>query len=192
MPLSPGARTLLAGGAAVLALTGLSLTALAAASDDDARTRTGTYDVACAPASVPGHRVTVTLGDPAGHLGRTGMMRGRTMAMRGWLRATPTTVPDGTVTFVAVNTGGLTHELVVLPLADGALAGQREVGYDGAVAEDDAITEASADCAAGTGDGILPGGAGWVTVRLAPGRYELACNLPGHYAAGMVDELVVR
>jgi hypothetical protein len=86
----------------------------------------------------------------------------------------------------------LAEELVVLPLADGALAGQREVGYDGAVAEDDAITEASADCAAGTGDGILPGGAGWVTVRLAPGRYELACNLPGHYAAGMVDELVVR
>ena len=191
MPLSSGARTLLAGGAAVLALTGLSLTALAAP-DEDVHTRTATYGVSCAPASVPGHRVTVTLGDPAGRMSRSGMMRGRTMAMRGLLRATPTSVPAGTVTFVAVNTGGLTHELVVLPLADDELAGQRPVGYDGSVAEDDAVTEASADCAAGTGDGILPGGAGWVTVRLAPGRYELVCNLPGHYAAGMVDELVVR
>jgi uncharacterized cupredoxin-like copper-binding protein len=67
----------------------------------------------------------------------------------------------------------------------------RIVGVD-EVDEDDAITEASADCAEGTGDGIRPGGAGWVTVRLAPGRYELVCNLPGHYRAGMVDEIVVR
>jgi len=192
MPISPGTRTLLAGGAAVLALTGLSLTALAAAPGEDAHTSRAAYDASCAPASVPGQRVTVTLADPAGHMRRGGMMRGRTMAMRGLLRASPTSVPAGTVTFVAVNAGGLTHELVVLPLADDELAGERPVGYDGSVPEDDAVTEASADCAAGTGDGILPGGAGWVTVRLAPGRYELACNLPGHYAAGMVDELVVR
>ena len=31
----------------------------------------------------------------------------------------------------------------------------------------------------------LPGGAsGTVTANLEPGRYELVCHLPGHYAAG--------
>ncbi len=39
------------------------------------------------------------------------------------------------------------------------------------------------------GDGIAVGAAGWVT--LEPGRYELVCNLPGHYAAGMYNELDV-
>jgi uncharacterized cupredoxin-like copper-binding protein len=32
---------------------------------------------------------------------------------------------------------------------------------------------------------------GWVTVTLAPGRYELVCNLPGHYVSGMYGELTV-
>ena len=40
-------------------------------------------------------------------------------------------------------------------------------------------------------DGIAPGAAGWVTLHLDPGRYELICNLPGHYAAGMYAELDV-
>ena len=31
-----------------------------------------------------------------------------------------------------------------------------------------------------------------MTLTLAPGRYELICNLPGHYAAGMFTELTVR
>jgi uncharacterized cupredoxin-like copper-binding protein len=30
-----------------------------------------------------------------------------------------------------------------------------------------------------------------VTITLAPGRYELICNLPGHYAAGDYTELTV-
>jgi uncharacterized cupredoxin-like copper-binding protein len=37
----------------------------------------------------------------------------------------------------------------------------------------------------------LPGASGWVTVTLPPGRYELVCNLPGHYAAGMYTQLTV-
>ncbi|MEV6160217.1 plastocyanin/azurin family copper-binding protein [Nonomuraea sp. NPDC052129] len=32
---------------------------------------------------------------------------------------------------------------------------------------------------------MAPGSAGWVTLTLHPGRYELLCNFPGHYAAGM-------
>lgn len=41
------------------------------------------------------------------------------------------------------------------------------------------------------GEGILPSGSGWVTLDLQPGRYELLCNLPGHYRAGMYTELTV-
>jgi uncharacterized cupredoxin-like copper-binding protein len=34
--------------------------------------------------------------------------------------------------------------------------------------------------------------ASWVTLTLRLGRYELVCNLPGHYAIGMHAELDVR
>jgi hypothetical protein len=44
---------------------------------------------------------------------------------------------------------------------------------------------------AGAGEGIAPVDASWVTLALKPGRYELVCNLPGHYAAGMYGELDV-
>ena len=50
---------------------------------------------------------------------------------------------------------------------------------------------ASNECGAGAGEGIAPGDASWVTLALKPGRYELVCNLPGHYAAGMYAELDV-
>jgi uncharacterized cupredoxin-like copper-binding protein len=32
---------------------------------------------------------------------------------------------------------------------------------------------------------------GWVTLNLAAGRYELACNLKDHYASSMFSELDV-
>ena len=186
-------RTTVLGGVAVLLLTGLSLAAVAAAPERTDRVGRASYVAACAPRDVPGTRVDVALGDPAppGMHGDRGT-GGRRMLMRGWLRAEPTVVPAGRVTFVATNTGGLVHELVVLPLARGARAGDRAVTSADEVDESAAVTEASADCAAGPGDGIRPGGAGWVTVRLAPGRYELVCNLRGHYRAGMLDEIVVR
>jgi len=44
---------------------------------------------------------------------------------------------------------------------------------------------------AGAGEGIVPGASGWVTVTLAPGQYELVCNLAGHYTAGMYTQLTV-
>lgn len=120
--------------------------------------------------------------------GSGGMMGGRSMM----LRAVPPTVSAGTVSLVAVNHGTRTHELVVLPLAGRAAAGTRTVGPDRTVSEAGSIGEASNNCGSGAGDGIRAGGAGWVTLTLNPGRYELICNLPGHYAAGMFTELDVR
>ncbi|MFE0509121.1 hypothetical protein [Streptomyces sp. NPDC058964] len=109
------------------------------------------------------------------------------------LVAQPATVPSGQVTLRVVNAGALPHEVVVLPLRAGQTAGARAVGAVGRVSEAGSLGEASRTCGAGTGDGILPRTTGWTTLTLQPGRYELLCNNPGHYAAGMYTELdVVR
>lgn len=108
-----------------------------------------------------------------------------------FLAADRTAVPAGTVTLRLTNEGSVDHELVVLPLGAGQRIGQRAVGADGQVDESTSLGEASATGAEGEGDGVAPGASGWVTLDLAPGRYELVCNLPGHYAAGMYALLVV-
>jgi uncharacterized cupredoxin-like copper-binding protein len=141
-----------------------------------------------APPALPGHTVNVTLAD----MGMTKMTSGTApMGAHMMLRATPATVAAGQVSLVASNMGWRTHELVVLPLAAGAAAGQRAPGADGKVDETGSLSEASSSCAAGAGDGIASGNVGWVTVTLAAGRYELLCNLPNHYSDGMYQELVV-
>jgi len=72
------------------------------------------------------------------------------------------------------------------------LAGQKfDPGGDAKVDEAGSLGEASKSGAQGEGEGIAPGALGWVTVTLAPGRYELVCNLPGHYVSGMYGELTV-
>jgi len=62
---------------------------------------------------------------------------------------------------------------------------------DAKIDEAGSLGEASKTGGAGAGDGIAPGASGWVTVTLAPGHYELVCNLPRHYAAGMYTQLNV-
>lgn len=136
-------------------------------------------------------------------MGRSGsgqMMGGRSygqMMGSGWrgrmmqVRLSLHTVPAGTVSLRVSDTGAMVHELVVLPLADGAQVGQRSVGSDGTVDEGGSLGEVSNNGGAGAGDGLRPGGTGWTTLQLQPGHYELVCNLPGHYAAGMYAELQV-
>ena len=141
-----------------------------------------------APPDLPGSTVTVTLAD----MGMTQMMGGTApMGAHLMLRAVPATVPAGKVSLVAQNKGWRTHELVILPLAAGEQAGQRVPGPDGTVDEKASLGEASASCETGAGDGIRAGTVSWTTLTLAPGRYELICNLPNHYADGMHQELQV-
>lgn len=141
-----------------------------------------------APSGLPGSRVDVTLGD----MGMSRMMGGTApVGSRMVLTAQPASVHTGPVSFVVANRGWRTHELVVLPLAQGASAGQRVPSSDGKVYEAGSLGEASSSCGAGTGEGIASGTVGWVTVTLAPGRYELVCNLTNHYANGMRQQLDV-
>ena len=132
--------------------------------------------------------MTVMLAD----MGMTQMMGGTApLGAHMMLRAIPATIPAGQASFVAENMGWRTHELVILPLAASARVGQRVPGSDGKVDESGSLGEASASCAAGSGEGISAGAVGWTTVTLPAGRYELVCNLPNHYANGMRQELDV-
>ena len=142
----------------------------------------------CSAPQLPGTVVDVRLVNMGG---RTPMMGG---AMGGMMRvvADRQTVPAGTVSFRVANVGSIVHELVVLPLPSGASAGDRTVGSDNKVDESGSLGEASRSCGSGAGDGIDPGAIGWVTLTLSAGNYELVCNLPGHFAAGMYTTLEVR
>jgi uncharacterized cupredoxin-like copper-binding protein len=188
---------LVAGTVAAIVLTAGSTIGLAAASGafrGRAPTGTGTR---CAVPALPGIVVDVTLADMGammgGQSGSSSMMGGRRQGTPlARMFASPGVVPAGTVSLRVVNRGAQTHELVVLPLRAGQAIGTRTVGTDGRVDEAGSLGEASRSCGTGAGDGIAPGEAGWLTLALGPGRYELMCNLPGHYAAGMYTELDVR
>jgi uncharacterized cupredoxin-like copper-binding protein len=205
-------RTVLIAAGATAALTVASLTAVAAAQPTSTRhwagvgmMGSGRTSSCSVPSSLPGQRVTAMLGDMSGMMNGTtggmmggysgGVMRGGAMmsGATGWmmLHAVPQHVAAGTVTIVAYNHGSRTHELVVLPLTSSDAIGARTIGTDNAVDETGSLGEASKSCGTGSGDGITAGSASWVTLNLKPGRYELGCNLPGHYAAGMYTELDV-
>ena len=138
----------------------------------------------CSAPQLGGVKVDVTLSD----VGDAMMSQAPMMAT---LTSDPTSVSAGKVSFVAFNNGALAHEMVVLPLpADGS--GTRQTGANGKINEAQSLGEASRSCGAGTGDGIAPGSIGWTTMTLKPGRYELACDEPWHYAAGMFTALTVH
>jgi uncharacterized cupredoxin-like copper-binding protein len=149
----------------------------------------------CSVPTLPGSVVTYTamdMGMGAGIGG--GMMGGAYGGTVGPMRLLPsaTTAPAGQVSLVLRNAGTRPHELVVLPLAPGQVAGQRTVGSDNKVSETGSLGEVHQVCPADTEvDGTVPGGIATVTLTLAPGSYEIVCNLPGHYRAGMYATLTV-
>jgi len=148
----------------------------------------GGWGSSCQPPDLPGQVVDVVVGEQRGHMQGPGWSGGA-----GWVQVLPTSVNAGTVSLRVSNRGMLTHEIVVLPLVAGEQVGARTVDDHGQVDESHAVTEVSTTCGAGKSEeGIAPGAAGWVTTQLTPGRYELVCNLPGHYAAGMYAELTVK
>jgi uncharacterized cupredoxin-like copper-binding protein len=191
---------LLAGTAAVVLAAGSTVGMAAAAGAFDPGTATlSSGATRCSAPALPGTGVDVALTDMGGRMTSRSMMDGSMMG--GWNGRWPAgmmsvalsaaSVPAGTVSLRVTNTGVMAHELVVLPLPAGQQAGQRTVGVDGTVDESASLGEASRSCGPGKGAGIRAGATGWLTVTLRPGRYELVCNLPGHYAAGMFAELNV-
>jgi uncharacterized cupredoxin-like copper-binding protein len=146
--------------------------------------------------SLPGTVVNVSLTDMGGSMmgrgkgmmgQRNGMMNGGAMS----LSPDQAFVPHGTVSFVVTNGGSIDHEMVILPLPSSQAVGARAIGGDAKIDETGSLGEATHSGGAGAGAGIVPGASGWVTVTLAPGHYELVCNLPRHYMAGMHTQFTV-
>ena len=184
--------------------------ALAAASHRTGRVLSAPWQAACATPALPGTVVDVTLTD-MGPMGPGMMWRGRYNSNTGpygpnngygwqngypWpgmamqrIFAVPSGVAAGQVSLRVHNTGALTHEVILLPLSPGQYPGQRAIGANGQVDESGSLGEASRSCGADKGDGIVSGAAAWTTITLAPGRYELLCNIAGHYGAGMYTEV---
>jgi uncharacterized cupredoxin-like copper-binding protein len=96
----------------------------------------------------------------------------------------PARVRAGTVQLVVSNNGPDTHELLIV----------RSSGRGGLPLRSDGLTidEAAVDgSTVATMEGKGPGTSEQLLVHLKPGRYELFCNMAGHYLGGMHAELVV-
>ena len=92
-----------------------------------------------------------------------------------WVKADTTTVKAGKVTFAVKNTGAAMHGLAIAP---------EPVKAPGGMLDESAFVAKGKDLASGDSD--------LVTADLKPGRYELVCFMPGHYAAGQKLPLVVK
>jgi uncharacterized cupredoxin-like copper-binding protein len=166
----------------------------------------------CEVPALPGTVVNVTLTDMPGSMMGPGMMGPRMIGPgpggqfgpgapnQGYpwpgmrmmsILIDPATVPAGQVSFRVLNTGVWIHELTVLPLGSGENLGQRRIGTNNQVDESASLGHVEASCGADECDGLVRGAVGWTTITLKPGRYELICNIAGHYWAGMYTELTV-
>jgi uncharacterized cupredoxin-like copper-binding protein len=178
-----------ASAAIVVSLTAGPTSAGSISSDGASPSSSGTLPASTAGAQHPSDSVVnISLTDSGGPMGEgSGMMHPGAMG----LSADPATVPHGSVTFRVSNAGAVNHELVILPLAASQAVGARPFGADAKIDETGSLGEASKSGGEGPGRGILPGASSRVTVTLAPGQYELVCNIMGHYVSGMYSKLTV-
>ena len=97
------------------------------------------------------------------------------------IMVTPDHISDGEAELVVTNHGPDTHELIIVR----ARRSQLPLRLDGLTVNEEALH------AVATVEGVAPKGVGRVRLHLAPGRYELFCNMAGHFMAGMHGVLVV-
>ena len=95
----------------------------------------------------------------------------------------PARVHAGTVRLVVHNKGPDTHELLIVRTS----ASRLPLRSDGLTIDEDAIERATVAVIEGKETGATEE----LLVHLKPGRYELVCNMAGHYLGGMRAQLVV-
>jgi uncharacterized cupredoxin-like copper-binding protein len=95
----------------------------------------------------------------------------------------PKRVSAGDVHVSVRNTGPDDHEFIVVRLRGKALP----LRPDGLTVDEDAIEHATVAVLEPAEPGVHE-----LRMSLEPGRYELLCNMYGHYAGGMHTKLVVR
>jgi uncharacterized cupredoxin-like copper-binding protein len=99
------------------------------------------------------------------------------------IAVSPARVRAGEVRFLIHNKGPEMHELLVVHWRHGRLP----LRPDGFTVDEEAIDRVTV----GEQEGQFAGHTHELLVRLKPGRYELFCNMAGHYLGGMRAELVV-
>ena len=95
----------------------------------------------------------------------------------------PARVRAGTVRLVLHNKGPDTHELLIVRASRADLP----LRTDGLTVDEAAVDRATV----GVIEGREPGSSEEMVLHLKAGRYELFCNMAGHYLGGMHAELVV-
>ncbi len=97
----------------------------------------------------------------------------------------PARVRAGHVTVQVHNKGPEAHELIIVRLKHGA---ELPVRSDGMSVDEDALHAATvASLQPGP-----PGSTRTLRLRLAPGRYEVFCNMSGHFMGGMHARMVAE
>ena len=95
----------------------------------------------------------------------------------------PAVTAAGVVSLVDHNKGPDTHELIVVR-ADGKLP----LRSDDITVNEESLKPRTL----GQLPGLSPGTTSTLRLHLRPGRYEVFCNMLGHYEGGMHAELIVR
>jgi len=84
----------------------------------------------------------------------------------------------GKVTFTMTNYGTITHEMLIVKTD--LEPGKITIGSDGRFNEDDPVSKVVDEISE-----YEPGKSVTKTFDLAPGKYQLVCNIPSHYQSGM-------
>jgi uncharacterized cupredoxin-like copper-binding protein len=111
-------------------------------------------------------------------------LRSVNVSERDFKISAPKRVRAGVVRLTAHNKGPDTHELIVVR------GGSRRLPLraDGLTVDEEALEPQIVT----TIEGFEPGSERRVRLHLRPGRYELFCNMAGHYLGGMHAQIVVQ
>ena len=113
---------------------------------------------------------------------------GETDATHMFIDLSQSYAPEGKVTFIITNTGAEGHELVVLA-TDTAAADFPITGFDGEPNRFDEDAKGLTNVGE-TGDpAMAPGTSMMLTIDMSAGHYAAVCNLNGHYAMGMHQDV---
>jgi uncharacterized cupredoxin-like copper-binding protein len=130
---------------------------------------TGAPKIAPAPGAASAAKPKAASGEMAG------MTHVQTTLGEMFVKADTTTAKAGTVMFNVKNTGATAHGLAIV---------RAPAKAPGGMLDESTFLAKGQDLAPGTSD--------MLTATLKPGRYELVCFMPGHYAAGQKLPFVVH
>ena len=99
------------------------------------------------------------------------------------ISATPARVASGDVVLSVRNRGPEHHEFIVVRARDTELP----LRADGVTVDEEALERVKV----GGLEPAAPGRVRELRLHLAPGRYEMFCNMAGHYLGGMEADLEV-